>query len=179
MIRAVRSVIVLASLVAMAVGSGRAHSADAPIGRFPLQTRGIWTQFENPSSGAGWFSGEMIQQLGDPYVRRGVELQLDRMRAMGVNEIIYELRSADPVWIPGERRPPECNVPPVLGVSWPQPTQIELANLGLFFDLLQSKGVRVALMLNNTHMEEQPPVNSERWLGSILRVVRTSRRLTT
>jgi hypothetical protein len=62
------------------------------------------------------------------------------MRAMGANEIVYELRSADPTLILGERTPPECNVSPDTGLQWPQPTADELRNLGALFDLVRRKG---------------------------------------
>ena len=152
-------------------------SASQPIGRYLFGSRGLVAQFERRGAPNGYVWGEAIQQLHvfDPVVGRTVEaelrLQLDRMRSMGVNEIWYQLRSADPVAEP-DFTPPDCNEPPVQGLQWPQPTQTELANLGDFFDLVQGEGMRVVLDLNNTHMEEQPPANAERWLGSILRVVK-------
>jgi hypothetical protein len=161
-------------LLASGPESHKAAASDtsAVIGRHTLQTRGIWTYFEDPGAPNGWYSGELLHGGVFESARADVARQLDRMRAMGVNEIVYELRSADPVWIPGERRPPECNVSPDTGLQWPQPTPDELANLGRLFDLASTKGIRIALILNNTHMEEQPPTNAETWLGSILRVVR-------
>src|SRR5262249_26113609 len=138
---------------------------------------GLVTQFERRGYPNGYVWGEAIQQLHnfDPVVGSTVEaelkLQLDRIRAMGVNEIWYELRTADPVYEP-DFKPPDCNEPPVQGLQWPQPTPTELANLGDLFDLVQSEGMKIVLELDNTHMEEQPPTNSERWLGSILNVVK-------
>jgi len=61
---------------------------------------------------------------------------------------------------------------PGVGLQWPQPTPTELINLIAFFNLIHSKGIRVMLMLNNTHMEEQPPTNAQTWLGSILGTVK-------
>src|SRR3989449_11426310 len=40
------------------------------------------------------------------------------------------------------------------------------------FDLAHAKGMRILLRLTNTHMEEQPPMNSATWLGAILGAVR-------
>jgi hypothetical protein len=57
-----------------------------------------------------------------------------------------------------------------LGLRWPQPTPTELANLGAFFDLLQRKGMKMILELQNNHMEDQ--TDSARWLGAILDVVK-------
>jgi hypothetical protein len=120
----------------------------------------------------------MIQQFNDldalvgHTVKDEVALQLDAIRRMGINVITIELRTADPTYIPPPFVPPECNIAPVLGFQWPQPTAPELANLQAFFDLAAGKGFRVFLRLVNTHMEEQPPTNSVTWLGSILAVVK-------
>jgi hypothetical protein len=158
-----------------AAPSGR--SASQPVGRYLFASRGLVTQFERRGSAFEYVWGEVIQQLHDfdPLVGSTVEaevkLQLDRIRAMGVNEIWYQLRTADPVAEP-DFKPPDCNEPPVQGLQWPQPTATELANLSDFFDLVQSEGMKVVLELNDTHMEEQPPTNAERWLGSILNVVK-------
>jgi hypothetical protein len=158
-----------------AARSGR--SALQPVGRYLFASRALVTQFERRGYPNGYVWGEAIQQLHDfdPVVGSTVEaelkLQLDRIRSMGVNEIWYELRTADPVYEP-DFKPPDCNEPPVQGLQWPQPTPTELANLGDFFDLVQSEGMKVVLELDNTHMEEQPPTNSERWLGAILKVIR-------
>jgi hypothetical protein len=97
-----------------------------------------------------------------------VALQLDAIHAIGVNAITFELRTAD---LDDNHTFPTCHINPVLGFQWPQPTATELANLPLFFDLVQSKGMKVILSTTNTHMEEQPPTNSETWLGAILNVV--------
>ncbi len=157
--------------------TGFVAKASPPIGRYLFQSRGLVTQFERRGAPNGYVWGEAIQQFHtfDPVVGSTVEaelkLQLDRARAMGVNEIWYQLRTADPVAEP-DFKPPDCNEPPVQGLQWPQPTQTELDNLGDFFDLVQSEGMQVVLDLNNTHMEEQPPTSSERWLGSILKAVK-------
>ncbi len=186
MLKRVARLAVLAAAVAPMVTLGPGQLSDAarsvvkaspPVGRYLFRSRGLVTQFERRGSPYGYVWGEAIQQFHtfDPVVGSLVEaelkLQLDRIRAMGVNEIWYELRTADPVAEP-DFKPPDCNEPPVQGLQWPQPTPTELANLGGFFDLVQSEGMQVVLELDNTHMEEQPPTNSERWLGSILNVVK-------
>ena len=91
------------------------------------------------------------------------------MRAMGVNEIVYEMRSGD-----GDQPTPfpDCKLSTWLGPLWPQPTAAELAGLGTVFELARQHGMRVMLFLNYTHMEEQPPTNAERWLGAILNTVK-------
>lgn len=167
------------------------YSPGTTIGRYRLNTRGLWTEFERRGWSNGYYTGDMIQRFNQfddqlqndlnvnlPGVRASstvgaeVGLQLDIMRAWGINSVTVELRTSDPTYVPDGFVPPGCNLPPVLGFQWPQPTPIELANLTAFFDLAQSKGIRVLLMLNNTHMEENPPTNSQTWLGAILNVVK-------
>jgi hypothetical protein len=157
-------------MVLTLAGSTAAGSTSAALGRNLLQTRGIWTEFDDPSSSNGWYSGELLHNGNFDPARPQVIAQLNAMRAMGVNEIAYELRSADPVRIPGDRTPPECNVSPDTGLQFPQPTQEELTNLGHLFDLVASKGMKVVLLLDNTHMEDR--AKSQRWLGTILGVVK-------
>jgi hypothetical protein len=148
------------------------------LGRFRLSTRGLWVEFERRGYPNGYCTGQAIQDYNnfDPVVghtvAEEVALQLDKMRAMGVNIITIELRTADPTYIPNGFVPPGCNIPPVLGFQWPQPTPTELSNFVLFLDLIHSKGIQVMLMLNITHMEEQPPTNSQTWLGAILRTLK-------
>jgi hypothetical protein len=179
-----RALLLLA--VALTLTASSSHQSQArvfvaktspPIGRYLFTSRGLVTQFERRGYPNGYVWGQAIQQLHDvdPVVGSTVEaelkLQLDRIRALGVNEIWYELRTADPVYEP-DFKPPDCNEPPVQGLQWPQPTPTELANLGDFFDLVQSEGMKIVLELDNTHMEEQPPANAERWLGSILNLIK-------
>jgi len=141
-----------------------------------LPTRGLWVQFERRGWPVEYWSGQVVQQftLFDNVVGSKVSdevaLQLDVMRGLGVNTITFELRTADPMAMPFQF--PTCNIPPVLGFQWPQPTPTELGNLTLFLDLVHSKGIRVILVLTNTHMEEQLPTNSQAWLGAILGVVK-------
>ena len=152
------------------VGAPEQSQAEVPIGRWLLRTRGIWTEFDDPSSSDGWHSGELLHNGNfDPALPEVVR-QLDAMRAMGVNEITYELRSSAAEWRPSEF--PDCVISPEVGLLWPQPTQEELTNLGRLFDLVASKGMKIALVLNNTHMEEEDRVNATSWLGSILAVVK-------
>ena len=55
---------------------------------------------------------------------------------------------------------------PDTGLQYPRPTQEELTNLGRLFDLVASKGMKIALLLDNTHMEDR--ASSQLWLGTIL-----------
>jgi hypothetical protein len=156
------------------VALAEAYNVDLSLGRYLLPTRGIYTQFDRRGWASGYYSGDLIQsfnnfdsQVGST-VAQEASLQLDKMRAMGVNTITFELRTADPTYDPAHQGPPTCNMPPVLGFQWPQPTSLELTNLVAFFDLVQAKGMHVLLRLVNNHMEEQPPTNASTWLGAIL-----------
>ena len=150
----------------------RGNSTTIPI-------RGIYVQFERRGWASGYWSGDLIHQWNDfdsvvgHTVAEEAALQLDAMKTMGVNTIAFELRAADSSYVPDGFTPANgCNIPPSLGLRWPQPTSTELTNLQAFFDLVHSKEMRVLLRLVNTHMEEQPPTNSQTWLGSILQVVK-------
>ena len=169
-----------APLAAAARAAARPVPAGAAARVVPFRTRlplrGLYVQFEERGSPAGYWSGQLIQSFDDfdPAVGHTVKaeaaLQLDAMKDMGVNLITFELRAADPA--PGDFVPPQCTIPPVLGLQWPQPTATELARLKEFFDLVDSKGMRIFLRLVNTHMEEDPPTNAEKWLGAILGAVK-------
>ncbi len=141
-----------------------------------LRTRGLWVQFEQRGWPNGYWPGQVIQQFNqfDPVINSTVSaevaLQLSAMQAMGVNTITIELRTADST---GSFVFPNCNIDPVLGFQWPQPTQTELGNLTQFLDLIFRMGFKVILVLVNTHMEEQPPTNSQTWLSAIVNVVKT------
>ena len=147
-----------------------------PPGHFLLKNAGVYAQFDRRGTWAQYFSGEVIQNwdqfdsLVGSTVSQEISLQLDKMKAMGVNTINFELRAADNTYT-GTFTPPDCNIGPALGFQFPQPTATELANLPRFFDMVQSKGMKVWLRLVNTHMEEQPPTNSQTWLGAILGVI--------
>jgi Bacterial Ig-like domain (group 2) len=144
-----------------------------PPGHFLMRRAGLFTQFEERGYPNGYYSGTVIQNWSqfDPVVgstvAKEVSLQLDKMKAMGVNTITFQLRTSDPTYT-GTFVPPSCNEPPDLGLQFPQPTATELANLPLFFDMVESKGMKVWLSLINTHMEEQPPTNAQTWIGAIL-----------
>jgi Bacterial Ig-like domain (group 2) len=137
-----------------------------------LKNAGLWTQFERRGWPAEYYSGEIVQNWNQfdsvvgSSVSAEVSLQLDKIKAMGVNTLTIQLRTSDPTST-GNFTPPDCNEPPVLGLQFPQPTTTELANLPLFFDMVQSKGMKVWLGLINTHMEQQPPTNSQTWLTAI------------
>jgi len=141
-------------------------------GHFLVKAAGLYTQIERRGWPSEYWSGQVIREWNQfdsvigSTVSVEVSLQLDKIKAMGVNTITFELRSADPTST-GTFLPPDCNLGPVLGLQFPQPTTTELANLPLFFDMAQSKGMKIWLRLVNTHMEQQPPTNSQAWLGAI------------
>ncbi len=149
-------------------------------GHFPLARVGLWTQFDERGYPNGYWQGQLLQTFTevDPVVGTTVEaeasLQLDTMKALGVNTITYELRTADPSCKAEDGCTttfPTCLIDYALGLDWPQPTTTELTNLGGFFDLVASKGMKVDLLLTTTHMEESGDANSQAWLGSIFDTV--------
>ena len=148
-------------------------------GHSPLARVGLWTQFDERGDPNGYWQGQLLQTFTeiDPAVGTTVEaeasLQLDTMKALGVNTITYELRTADPSCGPGcpGAQFPSCLVSYALGLDWPQPTATELTNLKSFFDLVASKGMKIDLLLTTTHMDESPPTNSTIWFGAILDTV--------
>jgi hypothetical protein len=133
-----------------------------------LPTRGLWVQFEDPNSQAGWYPGQVIQNWESS--TPDVDAQTNEMIAMGVNTLTIEIRSSDPYTSP--EGPPQCGVNPVLGLYWPQPPDYQLDRLSQFFDFIGNKGLKIILVLVNMHMEEQPPTNSEMWLGSIINTIK-------
>lgn len=148
----------------------------SPIGRFRSKGPGLYTQFEERGFPVGYWPGLAIQTFTqfDPIVgstvSQEISLQLDKQKAMGLNAITYEFRSAnDPTNSGGPYMPPLCLIPAVLGLNWPQPTATELTNLKAFFDLVQSKGMRIRVHLVNTYMDDRS--NSQTWLGAILGVI--------
>ena len=166
--------------VCIAIGSSVGCGTDklGPANLSSLPVRGLYVQFERRGWPAEYSPGQVIQNFDQfdavvgSTVAAEVALQLDTMREIGVNTITYELRTADPVYIPGGEAFPTCNIQPVLGLQWPEPTSTELKNLVALFDLAHAKGMRILLRLTNTHMEEQPPTNSATWLGAILGAVK-------
>ena len=115
-------------------------------GRFLVRNSGVYTQFERRGWASEYWSGEVIQNWNTfdsvvgSTVAQEVSLQLDKMKALGVNTITFELRTADPTFT-GNFVPPDCNEPSVLGLQFPQPTAAELSNLPLFFDLAREKSI--------------------------------------
>jgi len=166
--------------VSIAIGSSVGCGTDklGPANLSSLPVRGLYVQFERRGWPAEYSPGQVIQNFDQfdavvgSTVAAEVALQLDTMREIGVNTITYELRTADPVYIPGGEAFPTCNIQPVLGLQWPEPTSTELKNLVALFDLAHAEGMRILLRLTNTHMEEQPPTNSATWLGAILGAVK-------
>lgn len=161
-------------------GKTAVSSADFTVLDFTdqLTVRGLFVTFERRGWGSGYFSGESIQLFNDfdavvgGTVAKEIALQLDEMKKIGVNTITFELRAADSYWNSGPFLPPECNIGPVLGLQYPSPTHAEIANLVAFFNLLSSKKMKILLMLNNTHMEEQPPMHNKTWLDAILNAIK-------
>jgi hypothetical protein len=168
------------------VGVFAGQNGSLAIGKRLLASRGVWAAFDRRGWPNGYFSGDAVRMInqfdgdlaasvgaGNVSATVGAEIssQLAKMQAMGINHITFELRATDPTFIPGFT-PPTCNLPPALGLLWPQPTALELTNLPAFLDLAQAHGMKVTLILNNTHMEEQPPTNATQWLGAILPVVK-------
>ncbi len=143
-----------------------------------LPVRGLLVQFDRGGARDGYWSGQVLQ-LFDTYdspvgrlVREEVSAQLDEMVKLGVNTIRFELRSSTPEAAGNAFVAPICALPPVLGLQYPQPTDLELKNLVEFFDVVQSKGIKIELELINTHMDEQPPTRNSTWLGAILNAVK-------
>lgn len=145
----------------------------------PLAVKGMWVQFDKRGWPSGYYSGDMIKQFHvfdavvGQTVANEVSQQLDVMKNMGVNTITLELRATDAVRLGGAYTPPECNTPPAIGFLYPQPTATELTNIVSFFNLVASKQMKIILLLNNTHMEEQPATNNTIWLTSILNTIKT------
>jgi hypothetical protein len=143
-----------------------------------LRVRGLYTQFERRGWSSEYWSGQVISDfyIYDTVVgqtrAKEVALQLDKIQGMGVNAIAFELRACDPTYVPGPFVPPECNLPPTLGLQYPQPTSKELTNLVAFYNLVHNRGMKILLRLVNTHMEEQPPTKNAAWLKAILNVIK-------
>ena len=149
-------------------------------GRHPLGRVGLWVQFERRGWASGYYPGELIRNFDQfdkavgSLVSDETSLQLDKMKAMGVNTISFELRTSDPDTYPvcPPQSFPSCEVCWAVGLDWPQPTKAELTNLKALFDLVESKGMKVDLVLTTTHMDESPPTNSKIWLGSVFDTVK-------
>jgi hypothetical protein len=162
------------------------NARPAALGKHLLLSRGVWAIFDRRGYPNGYYSGDMVRWLGEldsdlanfvgsgnvsPTVGAEIAAQLDKMQAMGINTVTLELRATDATFT-NSFAPPTCNMGPSLGFLYPQPTLAELANLPVFFDLAKARGMRVLLLLNSTHMEEQPPTNAATWLGAIFSVIK-------
>jgi hypothetical protein len=167
----VRAAVVLVAGL-MLVCTASAGTAAQPVGRYFLQTRGLWTYFEHRGAEQGYNSGELLEVIDQPSVRADVVTQLEHMRALGVNEFVYELRSADGPW-PVNSDFPACELPTALGPTWPQPTAVQLSGLQTLFALAHRFGMRVILILNTTHMEKGATGNAQ-WLGAIAGAIKDS-----
>lgn len=88
---------------------------------------------------------------------------------MDVNELTYEMRSADGPW-PVDSTYPRCERPTTLGPLWPQPTSQQLSGLKTLYGLANQYGMRIMLVLNTTHMD-QPDSNAP-WLRAIIETVK-------
>lgn len=170
-------VVELGALVVVAVGlmlvcTASAGTAAPPVGRFLLQTRGLWTYFEHRGAAQGYYPGELLGVIDQPSVRADVVAQLQHMRTLGVNEFVYEMRSADGPW-PVNSDFPACQLPTALGPTWPQPTAAQLSGLQRLFTLAHRFGMRVILILDTTHMEQGAAGNAQ-WLGAIARAIKDS-----
>jgi hypothetical protein len=168
-------VLALTSVTAGLSASAPSGARAVRFGHYLFATRGLDVEFERRGWSTGYNPGEALQKWNgfDEVVGSTVEAevasQLDHMKGLGVNEVWYPLRSSDAGYNPNFV-PPACPMPEVLGLRWPQPTATELAGLGAFFDLMQRKGMKVILELQNNHMEDK--TDSTRWLGAILDVVK-------
>jgi hypothetical protein len=162
----------VAVLVAAALAGADASVAGPPLGRHLLQTRGLWTYFEHRGAQQGYNSGELLKVIGQASVQTDVTEQLKRMRALGVNELLYEMRSGDGPW-PVDSTYPACERSTDLGPQWPLPAADQLAGLRTLFALASKYGMRVTLILNTTHMEQDATGNSQ-WLGAIAGAVKDS-----
>lgn len=161
----------------VAVASGATPTAvPTPIGRFDFPVRGLYAQFEERGASNGYWSGDLIQRFNDfdpvvnSTVSQEVALQLDKMVAMGINTISFELRSTLPINDFDPYVPPTCPMPHILGLTYPQPDAANLVNLASFLDLAESKGVNVMLRLVNIHMDDL--ADSQTWLGAILGAIK-------
>ena len=143
-----------------------------------LPVRGLVVQFDRRGASEGYWQGEMLQlfdtldDLVGHTVREEVAQQLDEIVKLGVNTIRIDLRSPSASPFPDTFIPPYCFIPPKLGLQYPQPSPLELKNLVAFFELVNSKGLKIELELDNDHMEEQPPYSNTRWIGAILNAIK-------
>jgi hypothetical protein len=155
------------AVLVLAVSSS--SSATAPIGRHLLQTRGLWTYFEHRGAESGYHAGELLEAISGAPARDDVVAQLKVMRAMGVNELTYEIRSADGPW-PVDSSYPRCERSTALGPFWPHPTDGQLDGLKRLYGLANQYGMRIMLVVNTTHMEQ--PESNAPWLRAVIGAVK-------
>jgi hypothetical protein len=165
------------SLLVVAVGlilvcTASVGIAGQPAGRYLLQTRGLWTSFEDRGAQSGYYDGELLEKIDQPSVQADVVAQLRQMQKLGVNEFVFEVRSADGPW-PVDSAFPACQLPTALGPTWPQPTAAQLSGLQSLFALAHQFGMRVTLILNTTHMEQGATGNAQ-WLSAIASAIKDS-----
>jgi hypothetical protein len=175
MIRIVVGVAIWLAVVMSHCNVGAFAQGKTVVFQAPLATRGLWVQFERRGWPVEYWQGQVVQNFNQfdsvvgSTVAAEVGLQLDVMSKMGVNTVTLELRSADPAG--ANPAFPTCALSPALGFQWPQPTSTELANFAELLSLINRKRMKVILVLTNMHMEEQPPTNSQTWLGAIFNVL--------
>ena len=99
---------------ALIVGLPSSASSAAPAGGHLLQTRGMWTYFEHRGASSGYHAGELLEAISGAGAKSDVVAQLRVMRSMGVNELAYEMRSADGPW-PVDSAYPACKRSTSLG----------------------------------------------------------------
>lgn len=148
---------------------GKSGSVAVTVTPGKLDLRGVWAGFEHLGSMSGYYNGDTIKMFDS--IEPDISAQMDLMVQMGVNVISFPIEATDAT-ATGMVGPPDCNVPPVLGALWPQPTQAELDGLKKLLDLAQSKGLRVFLNLQDTHFDESPPTNTTTWLTAIINDVK-------
>src|SRR5579859_5509414 len=160
-----------------AAQGGKSDSSVVTVLPGALSIKGVWAQFERAGAQGGFWNGEILKQFDSVDATMGVKVsdaigqQFDLMRGLGINAISFQVVATDSTYT-ASNAPPTCNVPPLAGALWPQPTPLELTNLVKFFDLAQQKGIRVLLELSHTHFEENPPTNATTWLTALLNQVK-------
>jgi hypothetical protein len=150
--------------------SGKSGSVALTVTPGKLDLRGVWALFENTASPSGFYNGDTIKSFDS--IAPQISAQMDLMVQMGVNAISFQIAATDPTYT-GPPTPPSCNMPPVTGALWPQPTSAELDGLVKVLDLAQAKGLRVLLNLTHTHFEENPPTDATTWLTALINDVKS------
>ncbi|HYL14388.1 MAG TPA: hypothetical protein VEV41_15200 [Terriglobales bacterium] len=163
-----------------APGGGTSSSSSfriiSAVGRYRVPNVGVWAYFDDRGFPNGYYPGQVIQNWDQfdssvgTTVSQEISLQLDKMHAMGVNTVTFDIRAADNVSGQTQFLFPSCYITPATGFQYPQPTSIELTNFPKFLDMVLNKGMKVFLVLDNTHMDETTPANWQTWLGAILGV---------